>query len=237
MKTSRLTSVLACLLGTVLGVAANASPIVFTYITIASGTIGSTSFTNALITISAVADTSNIVPVPSPRGLSLDNSLASITIGSLGTFTFTTGTRFIVNHENGGGVVDFSRSSLTGTDLIEGPVNSAFSSWDMLTSIGPITGEGTILQWSESQCGGCLPPVPDVVTNGGTLVLFNASPDVTFSAVLAPVFAGTPGTANCHGKSVSALARQYGGLNGAAAALRYADVSALQNAILAFCED
>jgi hypothetical protein len=50
-----------------------------------------------------------------------------------------------------------------------------------------------------------------------------------------PVFAGTPGKANCHGKSVSALAQQYGGLSGAAAALGFASVSALQNAILAFC--
>jgi hypothetical protein len=49
-----------------------------------------------------------------------------------------------------------------------------------------------------------------------------------------PVFAGTPGYSNCHGKSVSALARQFGGLNGAAAALGYSDVNALQ--ILAFCE-
>jgi hypothetical protein len=50
-----------------------------------------------------------------------------------------------------------------------------------------------------------------------------------------PVFAGTPGKANCHGQSVSALARQYGGLNNAAAALGYSDVSALQSAIMAFC--
>jgi hypothetical protein len=50
-----------------------------------------------------------------------------------------------------------------------------------------------------------------------------------------PVFAGTPGKANCHGQSVSALARQYGGLNSAAAALGYSDVSALQSAIMAFC--
>jgi hypothetical protein len=51
-----------------------------------------------------------------------------------------------------------------------------------------------------------------------------------------PVFAGSPGKANCHGQSVSALARQYGGLSGAAAALGYSNVSALQNAILTFCE-
>ena len=50
-----------------------------------------------------------------------------------------------------------------------------------------------------------------------------------------PVFAGTPGKANCHGQSVSALAKQYGGLNGAATALGYSSVSALQDAIMAFC--
>jgi YVTN family beta-propeller protein len=51
----------------------------------------------------------------------------------------------------------------------------------------------------------------------------------------APKFAGTPGKANCHGQSVSALARQYRGLNAAAGALGYSSVSALQNAIMAFC--
>src|SRR5215831_3457108 len=45
---------------------------------------------------------------------------------------------------------------------------------------------------------------------------------------LAIKFAGTPGKANCRGQSVSALARQYHGLNGAAAAL---GLQALQDAI------
>jgi YVTN family beta-propeller protein len=51
----------------------------------------------------------------------------------------------------------------------------------------------------------------------------------------APRFAGTPGEANCYGRSVSALVLQDGGLNAAAAALGFASVGALQNAILAFC--
>lgn len=55
--------------------------------------------------------------------------------------------------------------------------------------------------------------------------------------LVSPVFAGTPGKANCHGQSVSALARQFGGLNNAAAALGYLSVDALQAAILEFCED
>jgi YVTN family beta-propeller protein len=51
-----------------------------------------------------------------------------------------------------------------------------------------------------------------------------------------PTFAGTPGKSNCHGQSVSALAQQYGGLNNAAASLGYPSVSALQNAVEAYCE-
>ena len=50
-----------------------------------------------------------------------------------------------------------------------------------------------------------------------------------------PRFAGTPGKANCYGKSVSALVRQYHGLHAAAAALGFSSVKALQNAIMAFC--
>jgi hypothetical protein len=50
------------------------------------------------------------------------------------------------------------------------------------------------------------------------------------------VFAGTPGAANCHGKSVSALAKN-GGINSAAAALGYPSVQALQDAISAYCAD
>jgi hypothetical protein len=51
-----------------------------------------------------------------------------------------------------------------------------------------------------------------------------------------PAFAGTPGKANCYGKSVSALLQQYKGLNAAAAALGFPSVRALQNAIREFCE-
>jgi len=50
-----------------------------------------------------------------------------------------------------------------------------------------------------------------------------------------PVFAGTPGKSNCDGKSVSALAKQNGGLNNAAAALGFDSVKVLQEAIQEFC--
>jgi hypothetical protein len=54
--------------------------------------------------------------------------------------------------------------------------------------------------------------------------------------LISPVFAGTPGNANCQTKSTSALTRQFGGLKRAAEALGYASVDALQNAIQEFCE-
>jgi hypothetical protein len=67
--------------------------------------------------------------------------------------------------------------------------------------------------------------VADLQTGDGEVVITQ----------LAPAFAGTPGKANCHGQSVSALAKQYGGLNNAAAALGFASVDALQDAIQEWC--
>jgi YVTN family beta-propeller protein len=49
-------------------------------------------------------------------------------------------------------------------------------------------------------------------------------------------FAGLPGKASCFGRSVAALARQFGGLNAAAAGLGLPSVGALQEAIQEFCE-
>jgi hypothetical protein len=48
-------------------------------------------------------------------------------------------------------------------------------------------------------------------------------------------FAGTPGSAECTGKSISTLAKTYRGIAQAAQALGYDSVSALQNAIADFC--
>ena len=48
-------------------------------------------------------------------------------------------------------------------------------------------------------------------------------------------FAGTPGSPNCIGKSISSLAHTYGGIAHAAPALGYSSVSALQDAIGNYC--
>jgi hypothetical protein len=47
---------------------------------------------------------------------------------------------------------------------------------------------------------------------------------------------GAPGEPNCHGKSISALAHQFGGIDAAAAALGFSNVKELQDAFVEFCE-
>ena len=79
--------------------------------------------------------------------------------------------------------------------------------------------------------------VIDTATNAVTATIPIGNFVVAFGVLIQPPprFAGTPGKANCYGQSVSALARQYRGLNSAAAALGFSDAKALQQAILMFC--
>jgi len=73
----------------------------------------------------------------------------------------------------------------------------------------------------------------DVVVAGGQQIVADTPANILKSAelFLEPVFAGTPGSPNCHGTSVSALES----LAAAATDLGFASVSALQNAITGYC--
>jgi hypothetical protein len=73
------------------------------------------------------------------------------------------------------------------------------------------------------ECVGIQIPIPGSISCSGVTLTF------------ACVFAGTPGSPNCHGTSVSALANQYGGLDAAATALGYSNVQALQDAVTTYC--
>ncbi len=73
----------------------------------------------------------------------------------------------------------------------------------------------------------------DIVGGGATAPQFNMTFSLTGDTVPG---AGTPGQANCHGKSISALATQFGGLNAAASALGFSSVDALQDGFSLFCK-
>jgi hypothetical protein len=71
------------------------------------------------------------------------------------------------------------------------------------------------------------------IIGGATPPTFNMAFSLTGKTVPE---AGTPGQADCHGKSISALAHQFGSANAAAVTLGFSSVRALQNAFTLFCE-
>jgi len=142
--------------------------ITITHTGVGSGTIGSIAVTDAAFTITDVGDTASRQSYLD--GYSIDDTSASIDISGVGTFDFTTGTRTFVN--NTFDEIGFSRAGIDGADLFDGPVNSAFGTWGMLTSIGPTDGTGSLLQWS-------LSPVD---TTGGVLAFNDGSSDTVFTA-------------------------------------------------------
>lgn len=96
--------------------------------------------------------------------------------------------------------------------------------------------------------GGTLSHHPVFVSGGGGGGSFDAGTNQILVAgvwtgdgeviinLVSPVFAGTPGKANCHGESISALVEQFGGPKRTAKALGYDSVDALRNGIIEFCE-
>src|SRR5215468_9912936 len=71
------------------------------------------------------------------------------------------------------------------------------------------------------------------IVGGATAPTFN----MTFSLAGETVpEAGTPGVANCHGKTISALAQEFGSTYSAASSLGFSSVQALQDGFTLFCK-
>jgi len=80
---------------------------------------------------------------------------------------------------------------------------------------------------------------PDWLRIGTDIVADPATPtfNMTFSLTGAAIpNAGTPGQADCHGQTASALAHQFGSIPSAVSSLGFSRVKSLQTAISAFCE-
>lgn len=154
-----------------------ATPITFTFIGTDSGSLGGTSFSSSAITITAVADTANLVSNPCCGATSavLDNSTV-VTIGGLGTFTFTSQTEVwwdTVILGGGLGAYNGDPSTVLGVNLVD-VGGSSFAGWNENTSIGPVLNPtGGFTQWTfvtEQTNAGQL-----IFDNGGSLSSFQAS--------------------------------------------------------------
>jgi len=140
-----------------------------------SGKIGSTTFSNEDFTITSIADTANIQTFAEggSTGYNVVDNSSSITIDTVGTFQFTSQSVTAVN--NTSSEVIYSQMNVA---LWETFGSSAYSSWNLGTSIGPIHTGGLLEQWG--------PPNPSVATTGGTLVFNAGDPSTTFTATIVP---------------------------------------------------
>ena len=111
-----------------------------------SGTLGGVPFATSNFIITSVGDTA--ARLGYSAGWFINNTSASIQIDGLGTLDILTPTRLFVN--NSTQTVGFSRAGTTGADLFNGPSAAALSTWDMLTPIGPISGQGQLMQWLDT---------------------------------------------------------------------------------------
>jgi len=174
---------------------------------------------NSFITV-----TGNLPIVP-PGSVVLAEGLISRVDGSL--LVATTTNAVAISGGAGLAALNTIASQLGGLPDLGGP-GTAFATG--FGGIGSTAGPGTDFDPSNGQKS---PNTADGVFTFG----LTASPGVQVPVTPVASFAGTPGQANCHGKSVSALAKQYGGLDAAASALGYSSVQALQDAIREFCEE
>ncbi len=144
---------------------AHANMIYMTHQATGSGSIGQLSFSDAEFSIYTSADFDNTIPIL--NGMRLLNETAIIDIQGVGTFDITTQTQSYVNYNFG--TVGLATTII---DLFIGPFSAEFFDWEMDTELGPISGEGNLLQWD----------FDNVETTGG-LLSFDTSPtDATFTA-------------------------------------------------------
>ncbi len=147
-----LTIAAAILLGSATQVPAQAAPITYTLTTTATGTLGAKSFTNAVVTVTLTGDTSNVTAGPAPyTDVWVNSGAATVSVVGIGTGTFTDSIQIIctLNDAAALGVAQavLILDNTTGTGILA-QTGSAFSSYDLRSPLGPLSGTGGVASGS-----------------------------------------------------------------------------------------
>jgi PEP-CTERM motif len=135
----RTTLVLAVLFVLVCGaVAAHADTITYTETATASGTLDGTGFTNALVTLMLTGDTTNVIDFGG--GLFEMIGTTTVSVAGVGSDTFTDQVAVVANQGLLPAAVGFGDVQINAGILFT--QNSGFSTFDLKTSIGPLSGPG-----------------------------------------------------------------------------------------------
>lgn len=149
---------------------ASATPITFTYTGIASGAVGSSSFTGQAFTIVAQADTANITSWSlAGGGPQLTHDSASLTVNGLGTFDILSATHTWRNSNS-----DFGGFGLNLDVNLVNLFGAGLAGYGLDTSLGPITG-----------ASGGFQSVPFQTSGGSAYFDGGAAGGLGFTAVLA----------------------------------------------------
>ena len=153
---------------------ASADVVIFTHSGLnASGTLDGNSFSNTNFTITSVGNTDNLTSSVANQ-LDILHDSASIELEGIGVFDFTTATRTI--YIDNADTVGLNKPPTNGGDVYLSDSNAAFDGWDMLSSLGPVSGQHTLVGWDFIV----------VNTTGGRLVFNDETIAGSFQASVVP---------------------------------------------------
>jgi hypothetical protein len=144
---------------------AEADTITYTETVVATGFLGGSVFANDLFTFTFVGDTTNVTSTP---GVLFQNLVGTATV-SVNGMTFT-----LTSPSEAADSVTSGVASIGEGFAILGVANSAFTTYDLTTSIGPITGTTAFISGSS------------FATSGGSLILTTPARTATFQASVVP---------------------------------------------------
>jgi hypothetical protein len=147
--------------------------VIYTLSSVGSGRLGTNSFFSAPFTITSTADTSQITH-PLTGIFRVPDITATVFVSGIGTATFTIPTINVVNQHNTAGTPGVGISDPgQGLAILFAFGNPALASYDLSTSLGPITGTPGFNNFASFG------------TTAGDFLLSSAS-TVTFQAIVVP---------------------------------------------------
>jgi hypothetical protein len=164
--------VLAAIISVLCVANAKAVPITYTEFATVSGTLNGVSFPSGeVLTLTGTGDTTNVVNVISNVFVNIVTTASftlSVSVGGVGSGTFTDTISVFVSQSNSAGFNDQDVISI----ILETLSNTAFASYALSTSIGPITGTSGI------NSGASFP------TTAGALVLTSSAGNATWASTV-----------------------------------------------------
>jgi hypothetical protein len=163
-----------------------AAPITYEMTSVASGTLGGTAFTNALVTLTLTGDTSGVEPWFIPGALR-NIGTATVSVAAVGTATLNDPNGYMagvapVGTGTGMGIFEFDNAARTSfTHIFVIPDHAGLTGYNLVGPLGPLTGTGGGLA---TQPGGS--PV-SFSTTAGALRMTGGGDPVTVTVRVAAV--------------------------------------------------